>query len=383
MTSSLTSSVSLFVKTARWPMLLFGSLVFLTLGISANAQPAPDYQRASLPDAPQPNEAATGQTTQADGTSRVAGVVSDSQGNAVSGAEVILTSPGKLGRETKVATTSDGSFTFSGLGAGKYRLVVTAGGLGTYTSSEFLVKSGEAVEAPKIVLNVATTASVNVYASDVQVAEAQLEGQEHQRVFGVLQNFYTSYIWEAEPLSAKQKYKLAFRTIIDPTTFVVLAGVAGAEHYHGTYPGYGPGIEGYGKRYGAALADSVSGRIIGSAILPSLFHQDPRYFYQGSGGVRSRTWHALSSAVLTRGDNGKLQPNYSHLLGNLAAGGIANTYHPESSRGIGLTFQTLGITTGANAIGNLFREFVLRSLEPSVPGFANGKKVPASAPGHP
>jgi len=138
-------------------------------------------------------------------------------------------------------------------------------------------------------------------------------------------------------MSAKQKYKLAFHTIVDPTTFVVLAGVAGAEQYNGTYLGYGPGIEGYGKRYGAALADSASGRIIGSAVLPSLFHQDPRYFYQGSGGIRSRTWHALTSALVTRGDSGKLQPNYSHLLGNLAAGGIANAYHPESSRGLGLT----------------------------------------------
>ncbi len=326
---------------------------------------------------------AQGQIDPAEGTAQVNGVVSDAQGNGLSNAEITLTSPGKLGRERKTAAASDGSFIIAGLPAGKFRLVVTATGFGAYTSSEFLVKPGETVQAPKIALNVTTTSSVIVFANADQIAEAQVEGQEKQRVFGVFQNFYTSYIWKAEPMSAKQKYKLAFHTIVDPTTFVVLAGVAGAEQYNGTYPGYGPGIGGYGKRYGAALADSVSGRIIGSAILPSLFHQDPRYFYQGSGGIRSRTWHALSSALIARGDNGKLQPNYSHLLGNLAAGGIANAYHPESSRGLGLTFQTLAITTGANAIGNLFREFVLRSLEPSVPGFANGKKVSTSLPSHP
>lgn len=87
--------------------------------------------------------------------------------------------------------------------------------------------------------------------------------------------------------------------------------------------------------------------------------------------------------VLAQGDNGKLQPSYSHLLGNLAAGGIANAYHPEASRGVGLTFQTLGVTTGANAIGNLFREFLLRDLEPSIPGFANGKKAFTSTASHP
>jgi hypothetical protein len=440
MASLFPTSVLLIAKTSPFRLFLFGSIV-LTICISANAQSALNNQQISIADAPQPHSqhqeaatlyrssvpirplsdelpdapragiqasttgtqqspapatesssgialnlnggAANGQTDQAEGTAQVAGVVSDVQGNGVPGAEIILTSPGKLGRERTTAAASDGSFTFTQLPAGKFRLVVTAAGFGTYTSSEFLVKSGETIQAPKIALNVTATSSVSVFATADQIGEAQVEEQEKQRVFGVFQNFYTSYIWEAAPMNAKQKYKLAFHTIVDPTTFVVLAGVAGAEQYNGTYSGYGPGIEGYGKRYGAALADSVSGRIIGSAVLPSLFHQDPRYFYQGSGGIRSRTWHALSSALITRGDNGKLQPNYSHLLGNLAAGGIANAYHPESSRGLGLTFQTLGITTGANAIGNLFREFVLRSLEPSIPGFANGKKNSTSTPSHP
>jgi len=440
MTSLFPISVLLIARTPPFRLFLSGSIA-LAMCISANAQPASTNQQTSMADAPQSHSqhqeavtvhrppvptgpfsdelpdaprvgiqasttgaqqgptpatgsiagialdlnggAAKGQMNQAEGAAQLTGVVSDAQGNGVSGAEITLTSPGKLGRERKTAAASDGSFTFTELPAGKFRFVVTAPGFGTYTSSEFLVKSGETVQAPKIALNVTSASSVNVFAAADQIAEAQVEEQEKQRVFGVFQNFYTSYIWEAAPMTAKQKYKLAFHTIVDPTTFVVLAGVAGAEQYNGTYPGYGPGIEGYGKRYGAALADSVSGRIIGSAVLPSLFHQDPRYFYQGSGGIRSRTWHALTSAVVTRGDNGKLQPNYSHLLGNLAAGGIANAYHPESSRGLGLTFQTLGVTTGANAIGNLFREFVLRSLEPSVPGFANGKKGSTSIPSHP
>ena len=136
-------------------------------------------------------------------------------------------------------------------------------------------------------------------------------------------------------MSPKQKYRLAFRTIVDPTTFVVLAGVAGAEQYNGTYPGYGPGITGYGKRYGAALADSVSGRIIGSADPGIRVSSGSSLLLPGFRADPSRTWHALSSAVVTRADNGKLQPNYSHLLGNLAAGGIANAYHPESQSRLG------------------------------------------------
>jgi hypothetical protein len=174
-------------------------------------------------------------------------------------------------------------------------------------------------------------------------------------------------------MPASQKYKLAARALIDPVQFLTVAGTAGAEQIGNTYPGYGPGINGYGKRFGAALATSVTSRLVGSAILPSLFRQDPRYFYQGSGGFRSRAGNALGFVFFCRGDNGRNQLCTSHLLGSLAAAGVANAYLPSSSRGIGLTFQTFGIDLAANAAGNLFREFVLRRFE-SIPRFANGKR---------
>ncbi|GAC1420667.1 MAG: hypothetical protein NVSMB62_14820 [Acidobacteriaceae bacterium] len=293
-------------------------------------------------------------------------------------AGITLSAPGKTAVHT-ANTDQDGTFTFTDLPAGQYRLIIAPSGLEPYTSPEFPVHPGATVTLPPIALRVSTTTSVNVVATEDQVAVAEIHMQEKQRVFGVFPNFYTSYIWTAQPMPTAQKYKLAGRALIDPFTFLIVAGLASAEQYNGTYPGYGPGIEGYGQRFGAALADATTSRILGSAILPSILHQDPRYFYQGSGGVTSRTLHAFASTFVTRGDNGRNQPNYSHLLGSLVAGAVSNAYHPESSRGTKQTFQTFGITVTGNLIGNLFREFVLRSLEPAVPMFANGKKV-TSAP---
>jgi Carboxypeptidase regulatory-like domain len=307
------------------------------------------------------------------GTSQVQGVVQDVQGNNIADATVVLTAPGKLGERT-TTSNSDGSFTFNALPAGEFRLIITVPGLDPYTSPEFPVKAGAIVQAPKTALKISTSSSVTVYATPDEVAQAQVHEQEQQRVFGVFPNFYTSYIWKAEPMSVRQKYSLSFRALVDPASFLIVAGVAGAEHYNGTYPDYGSGIEGYGKRYGAALADATTSRIVGSAVLPSLLHQDPRYFYQGSGGARSRAQHAVASVFICRGDNGNPQPNYSHLLGSLTAGAVANAYHPAASRGLGLTFETFGITIGGNIAGNLFREFVLRGLVPSVPRYANGRR---------
>jgi hypothetical protein len=324
----------------------------------------PDAPTAELQTAP----AAPAQTL---GTAQITGTVTDTQGAVVPSATITLIPYGKLGERT-TSSAADGAFTFTGLPATEYRLTIAASGFDLYSSPEFTLRPGQSFTVPSVGLKISASTTVNVIASNDQIALAEIHEQEQQRVFGVFQNFYTSYIWDAAPMPTKQKYRLAFHALYDPPLFLITAGIAGAEQYNGTFPGYGPGIEGYGKRYGAALADATTARILESAVLPSLLHQDPRYFYQGSGNIPSRAFHAAAFTFTTRGDNGRIEPNYSHMLGSLGAAGISNLYHPAGSRGVGDTFQTFGITLAGNIVGNLFREFVLRHLE-SVPSYANGK----------
>jgi len=102
--------------------------------------------------------------------------------------------------------------------------------------------------------------------------------------------------------------------------------------------------------------------MIGGAILPSLLHQDPRYFYQGTGTTKSRVVHAVTSPFVCKGDNGKWQPNYSTMGGDLASAAISNAYYPASNRGVGLFLGNFLIGTGQRAAANLAQEFVLRRL---------------------
>ncbi len=348
---------------------LRGLALLLLVGWLAWTARAQSGAEASLPDSP-------GTSVQAQapgqGTGEVKGTAVDSAGNPILGAKVVLSARGLFDERT-VTAGQDGSYSFAGLPPEQYRVTISAPGFETLMSPELNLHSGEVGTMPRTELKISSTsASVNVTASPDQIAMAQVQEQEKQRVFGVFQNFYTSYIWKAEPMPQKLKYKLAARTIFDPTSFIIVAGIAGAQDIGGS-AGYDSGAIGYGERYGVAFADSVTTRIIGSAILPSVFHQDPRYYYQGSGSIASRSEHAIGSAFLTRGDNGKREINYSHLLGALAAAGIGNYYRPDAGRGAGKVFDTWGVNIGASAIGNLFREFLLRKLEPSVPLFANGK----------
>lgn len=188
-------------------------------------------------------------------------------------------------------------------------------------------------------------------------AKEQLKQQEHQRILRVLPNFNTSNVQNAAPLSPKQKFHLALRSAVDPVQFAITAADAGLSQLNNSFPGYGQGMEGYGKRYGAAYADSFDGTLLSGAVFPVLLHQDPRYFRKGTGTVKARLWYAIRSTVVSKGDNGKWEPNYSNILGNLAAGGIANLYYPSSDRGAELTFQRAFIVTAEGSLGSIFVEF--------------------------
>ena len=214
----------------------------------------------------------------------------------------------------------------------------------------------------------ANVAEVEVSLTQIEVAQEQIALEEKQRVLGVIPNFYVSYIPDAAPLTPKQKFGLAWRSTIDPVNFAITGIIAGVQQAQNDFSGYGQGAQGYGKRYGASYADGVVGTFIGSAILPSLLKQDPRYFYKGTGSKRSRALYAIANSVICKGDNGHWQANYSNILGNFAAGGISNLYYPASDReGAELTFENGLIGIGATAAANLFQEFVVRKFTPNLP----------------
>ncbi len=313
---------------------------------------------------------ASGQTPASGGqqlSGSISGTVVDGTGAVVSGARVRLTREDRSPAQ-EVLSGGDGEFSFANIAPGPFKITVTSATFAAQSSSGIL-HSEEFYIAPPIVLTVAATNTVVdvTPSSQVQVAEAQIKEQEKQRVLSFIPNFYVSYVPNAVPLNSRQKFQLAWKTTLDPVTFAVSGIFAGIEQAQNTFPGYGQGAQGYGKRYGASLADSLTGTFISSAILPSLFRQDPRYFYKGTGSGRSRLLYAMSTAVICKGDNGHMQPNYSNILGNLAAGGISNLYYPAKDRnGATLTFENGLIGIGSTAVANVLQEFVVRKFTPHV-----------------
>jgi hypothetical protein len=204
---------------------------------------------------------------------------------------------------------------------------------------------------------------VDVTVMRVALAEQQIKEATQQRLLGVLPNFRVSYRADAVPLTGRQKFKLTWKSVTDPTRFAGAAVIAGIQQARNDFSGFGQGADGYAKRYAAFYGTAFTATIISNAVLPALFKQDPRYFYNGTGSTMSRVSYALSRAVVRKADNGRWQPDYSRVLGNLASGALSNLYYPaEDRRSARLTFENTAIGLGGAAIGNLFQEFLFKKL---------------------
>ncbi len=333
-------------------------------------------QKTTLPDAPQPAQATDSSLADVlpqTGAGTITGTVLDRNRDVLQGAQVTLS--GQSGSALRsLVSGGNGQFAFAELPPGEYKLTVTAPQMSTFSSGLITLHPGETRIVSPITLAVfGGTTSVTVRESKEQLAEQQVRIATQQRIAGVIPNFYSAYDWNAPPMGAKQKFQLSIRSILDPVSFLSVAGVAGAEQYKNIFPAYGSGIEGYGKRYGAALANHVSGTLLSRAVYPSIFHQDPRYFYKGKGSIGSRMLYAISAAVIARGDDGRWKPNYSHVLGNFSAAAISNLYYPASDRGASLVLFNGLADTGANTVSNLIREFLLKRITSHVPKKANGE----------
>ena len=188
-------------------------------------------------------------------------------------------------------------------------------------------------------------------------AAAELKLETKQRMAGVIPNFNTVNNGKAAPLSPGQKFHLFFKGAFDPYQFV-LAGIdAGIGQAEDENPGYGQGFAGFARRYGANYADNFSGNFFGNAVLPTVLHQDPRYFRLGHGSVLHRALYSISTTFRTYGDNGKWQPAYSNLTGNLIGASISNLYYPDGDRGVYPTLRRALSVTYQGTIGGMLQEF--------------------------
>lgn len=292
----------------------------------------------------------------------LSGTVVDASGATLAGAHLSLRAPAdSTARETLAGPNGD--FSFPDVAPGPFSLTISAKGFAAKTiDGKFL--PGQPMTLAAITLTVETlNTEVNVTQTQVEIADAQIHIAEQQRLIGLVPNYFVSYEQDAAPLNVRQKFELTWKTFLDPSSFVITGAIAGTAQARSSYKGFGQGAQGYAKRYGASYLDFVTSLALESVVLTTVFKQDPRYFYKGTGSTQSRVIHAVSRSVLCRGDNKRTQFCYSSFIARFASGALTNLYYPSADRnGAGTIIQNGAIGIGADALGNLFQEFVARRI---------------------
>jgi hypothetical protein len=270
-----------------------------------------------------------GRCALAQATRSIQGKVTDSSGTAILGA--VVTVQDADGNSRLTVTDVEGAFQIAFLPAGNYSVKISASGLSDWTASDVIVSQTEESKPLLAVMQIAPVKfTVSAILPTEEVAQQQLKHETQQRVLGVIPNYFVAYENNAAPLSTKQKFDLSFKLLIDPATFAAAGITAGIQQSMNSYHQFGQGSEGYAKRYAAAYGTAATNLLITSVAADSVLHQDPRYFYSGTGTKAQRAWYAVKSAFRARGDNGKWQPPYAGLIGTVAAAEISDLYYPGS-----------------------------------------------------
>ncbi len=149
----------------------------------------------------------------------------------------------------------------------------------------------------------------------------------------------------------------AFGLRATPYTFASAAAEATWAQMWAQWPEYGGGMEGWGKRFGATLADTESRRFIQTFLLSTVLHQDPRYFHSQKKGFFPRGWYAATRVLVTRDDDGDETFNTSEFLGALFTSSLQNAYYPRHERSLGDTMNRFAGALGSDATSNILREF--------------------------
>jgi len=188
--------------------------------------------------------------------------------------------------------------------------------------------------------------------------EKEIEKQEQsQRMLGVVPQFSVTSRQNAPPLTPGEKFRLFWKTAFDPATIGIVGFQAAISQAEDEFPEYGQGAAGYGKRYGASLADQVSSGFFTNFFYPVLLKEDPRYFRLGEGGFKIRLSYSIRQEVVCHTDHGGRSFSWENVLGALSSGGLSNAYYPAADRGFGLTMSRTGISLLYGSLGGIVDEF--------------------------
>lgn len=179
-----------------------------------------------------------------------------------------------------------------------------------------------------------------------------------KRILGIMPNYKAVGAGEIPPPpTPKEAFKIATENSFDYSAFLFTGLTTLIAEEGNVHPGLGKGPAGFGRYYWRGFADKTDGNYLVLFALPTLFHEDERYYTKGEGGFLRRSLYAASRALITPDYHGQNTFNFSEVLGRGIALTVSTTYYPSSDRTPGAIAVRYGWAIGRDALTNVFREF--------------------------
>jgi hypothetical protein len=162
----------------------------------------------------------------------------------------------------------------------------------------------------------------------------------------------------AIPLNWKEKGYLAAHFSTDPATLGTIIGISAINIAFDPHTAYGPGFAGFGKLAGYSLLQNATAEFFGAFAVPSLVHQDPRYYRQPNKPFRKRLIYSITRSYISRADDGHTIPNYSVFATYPIVAELGNLYLPGVQTDGRSTAERILTGYALDPVNNLVNEFL-------------------------
>jgi hypothetical protein len=179
-----------------------------------------------------------------------------------------------------------------------------------------------------------------------------------KRILGVMPNYRAVSPGQIPPEpTPREAFKIASQNSFDYSAFLfggLTTLIAEGSNRHRQF---GKGPDGFGRYYWRGFLDRTDGNYLVLFALPTMFHEDERYYTKGEGSFGKRVIYAASRVLITPDYHGHETFNASEVFGRGISQAISTTYYPSADRTAGRVAVKFAWALGRDGFTNIFREF--------------------------
>lgn len=186
-----------------------------------------------------------------------------------------------------------------------------------------------------------------------------LERHEPHRILGFMPNFRSvSAGAMVHPPGWKYSFKITTQQAFDYSAFIFLGLTTISAEGINEHPVLGKGVGGFYAYVWRGFLDKTDGAYMQGWFLPSLLHEDTRYFPLGKGHpIIVRALYVISRQGVTRTYGGRQTPNFAGLGGKVLTQLVSRTYYPTGATSFSVLATKFGYAAMRDVCFTSIREF--------------------------